>query len=204
MIDPVTMNARKPRDDSYGHAMLERMNEHHRELHGWALAHLSLEGAKRFLDIGFGGGQNIKNLRSMAPEGEFWGIDYSEASLKKCKELNEDGIRQGKVHLAQGSAEALPYEKDFFQLVTAFETVYYWPSIETCFRNVWEVLAPGGTFLICNEDSYLEGNEAIADALHMEFYSPEELEALLRQAGFSQVSTDRHENGKWICAVGRK
>ena len=28
MIDPVTMNARKPREDEYGYAMLNRMMEH--------------------------------------------------------------------------------------------------------------------------------------------------------------------------------
>ena len=47
MIDPVIMNARQPKDDEYGLAMLNRMNDRHRELHQWALSHISLEGDRK-------------------------------------------------------------------------------------------------------------------------------------------------------------
>ena len=204
MIDPVTMNARKPRDDSYGHAMLNRMNDRHRELYKWGLEHVSLDTAEKILDIGYGGGQNIKNMRKIAPNARFWGIDYSPASYKKCSEVNHDGIQEGTVNVEIGSVEHLPYEKDFFSLVTAFETVYYWPNIDQCLRNVYEVLEEKGAFLICNEDCTLEGHEDIADALDMRFFDTEELEAMLRNAGFRTVHTYRHGNGSWVCAVGRK
>lgn len=201
MIDPVTMNARKPRDDSYGHAMLNRMNDRHRELYKWGLEHVSMDTAQKILDIGYGGGQNIRNMRKIAPEARFWGIDYSDASYKKASEVNHEAIAEGMVHLEMGSAEELPYEHDFFNLVTAFETVYYWPNIVQCFRNVHDVLAEGGEFLICNEDASLQGNEELADALNITFYGLSELEALLHQAGFETVRTDTHPNGKWICTV---
>lgn len=201
MIDPVTMNARQPKDDEYGLAMLNRMNDRHRELHQWALSHISLEGRTSLLDIGFGGGQNIYNLSHLAPNARVCGIDFSEASYKKCAELNKEAIDEGRVALELGSAEHLPYEAGTFQLATAFETVYYWPNIVQCFRNVHDVLADGGEFLICNEDSSLHGKEELADALHMTFYSLSELEDLLHQAGFETVRTDTHPNGKWICTV---
>ena len=204
MIDPVTMNARKPRDDDYGNAMLNRMNEHHVTLHRWALEHVSAEHSRQILDIGYGGGQNIRNLCSLAPQAKVSGIDYSEASYKKCSEVNREAIAEGRVELKVGSAEDLPYADDSFDLVTAFETIYYWPNIVQCFRNVHRALKDGGEFLICNEDSFLEGNEAIAEALTMEFYGAEELEKLLREAGFSAVRTERNPNGKWVCAVGKK
>ncbi len=201
MIDPVTMNARQPKDDEYGLAMLNRMNDRHRELHQWALGHVSIEGRTSLLDIGFGGGQNIYNLSHLAPSAHICGIDFSEASYKKCAELNKEAIDEGRVALELGSAEHLPYQSGTFQLATAFETVYYWPNIVQCFRNVHDVLAEGGEFLICNEDASLQGNEELADALNMTFYSLSELEALLHQAGFETVRTDTHPNGKWICTV---
>lgn len=204
MIDPVTQNARKPREDQYGNAMLERMNEHHKILHGWALDHVSVSDKTSILDIGFGGGQNLKNMMELAKCARFYGIDYSPASYKKCQQVNQDAINKGQLELTVGSADALPYAENSFDLVTAFETIYYWPNIQQCFCQICHVLKEKGTFLICNEDSRLQGNEAIADALSMEFYDQKSLETLLRQAGFSEVHTDLHENGNWICAVAVK
>ena len=45
------------------------------------------------------------------------------------------------------------FADDWFDAVTAFETVYFWPDLPQCFREVCRVLKPGGTFLICNESS---------------------------------------------------
>ena len=36
-------------------------------------------------------------------------------------------------------------------MVTAFETVYFWPELAQNFREVYRVLKPGGVFFICNE-----------------------------------------------------
>lgn len=204
MIDEVTMNARKPREDEYGTAMLNRMNQHHKELHQWALEHVSPKNAKAILDVGFGGGQNIWNLLQLAKESKIWGIDYSPASYKKCAELNHTAIEEGRVELSLGSADNLPYSHDSFDLVTAFETVYYWPNIDKCFKNIYDCLHNDGQFLICNEDSSLEGNHELAEALDMSYYNCEDLDKLLHKAGFRIVHTFTHHNGKWICAVGRK
>ena len=204
MIDEVTMNARKPREDEHGLAMLNRMNQHHKELHRWALEHVSLDTDKAILDVGFGGGQNIHNLLHLTHDSKIWGIDYSPASYKKCAQVNHDAIRAGRVELCQGSADALPYDHDSFDLVTAFETIYYWPNIEKCFQDIYDCMRHNGRFLICNEDSSAAGNEELIEALHLNYYSCEDLDRMLRQVGFRTVHTYTHHNGKWICAVAKK
>ena len=203
-IDPVTMNARKPKDDESGLAMLNRMNERHATLHEWGLSFTAVEEPAKLLDIGFGGGQNIKNMCELFPEAEIYGIDYSEASYKRCKELNACEVEKGRVKLEIGSAESLPYEADTFDFITALETVYYWPEIEECFKSVCRVMKEGGSFLVCDEDSSREGNEAIAEALSMNFYTADDLGKLLLSAGFKTVKTETHENGHWVCAVAVK
>lgn len=204
MINKVIMNARKPKDDQYGYKMLNRMNDRHKNLHKWGLEHISIDNMNTILDIGFGGGDNIKNMLNLAPNAKIFGIDYSEASYKKCYELNQKAVSEGKVSLKVGSAENLDYEKDYFDLVVAFETIYYWPNIDKCFENIYEILKDKGTFLICNEDSSLKGNEEIAEKLNMNFYDEEELKTLLKNAGFKIVHTYNNSNGKWVCAVGKK
>lgn len=204
MVDPITMNARKPRDDNFGHAMLHRMNERHKPLYKWGLEHVSLDTPKDILDIGFGGGQNIRNLLQLAPQAKIYGIDYSEASYKKCEELNRDAINEGTVSISVGSAETLPYEKESFDLVTAFETIYYWKNLENCFKNICEVLRDRGVFMLCNEDMDESGLEDVAKALDMSFYTPEQLEKMLLSAGFQTVHAYVHPKGNWLCVVAVK
>lgn len=71
-----------------------------------------------------------------------------------------------------------------FALVTAFETVYFWPDIEKSFAGVRRILSDGGTFLIVNEDDGLSGNngkwEKIIDGMHT--YTPVELKTHLTAA----------------------
>lgn len=204
MVDPITMNARKPRDDSNGHAMLHRMNERHKPLYKWGLEHVSLDTPETILDIGYGGGQNIRNLLQLAPQAKISGIDYSDASYRKCGELNMDAIAEGTVDICLGTAESLPYEKNSFDLVTAFETIYYWENIENCFQNIFNILREKGVFLICNEDVSPSGIEDIASALNMHFYSADQLKKLLHAAGFQTVHAYLHPKGNWICVVGTK
>ena len=45
------------------------------------------------------------------------------------------------------------FADDWFDAVTAFETIYFWPDLPQCFREVYRVLKPSGTFLICNESN---------------------------------------------------
>lgn len=53
--------------------------------------------------------------------------------------------------MQQASVAELPFEAEQFDVVTAFETVYFWPELAQNFREVYRVLKPGGIFFICNE-----------------------------------------------------
>ena len=204
MVDQMIMNARKPSGDEYGQKMLERMNTRHDVMALWALDHVNFEGARDILDVGCGGGKNLVNMLKRAPEAKLHGIDYSDASVAKSKEVNKDAMNAGKVEVLTGTAQALPFEQGSMDVVTAFETIYYWPEIDTCFKSIFDCLTAGGRFMVCNEDNRAEGNEEIQKALDMTFYSTEDLEKLMKAAGFTRVEKDTHENGNWICVVGHK
>ena len=59
-----------------------------------------------------------------------------------------DVMRPPKTTIAIGLWISLPGS---FDVVTAFETIYFWPDIEHCFNEVKKVLKPGGQFVIVNE-----------------------------------------------------
>ena len=106
--------------------------------------------------------------------------------------------------MLRASVTELPFESEQFNAVTAFETVYFWPDLPQCFREVWRVLKSGGTFLLCNEsngdtDKDEKWTEIIGG---MTIYKDIELKSCLEQAGFFDVQI--HKKKSWLCVTARK
>ena len=205
MLDRTTLNAGNPQKDEYGFAVLERMNRSHYGLTRWGLSFTAPERAKSILDVGCGGGMTLHNF-ALETDALLCGADVSEASLEKTAELNAEYISSGRLKLFRSGAESLPFPEGSFDLVTAFETVYYWRDPVKCFAGVRSILREEGEFLICNEDRDYSRPviTEYAEALGMKLYTAEQLGVMLREAGFGDVREYTHENGLWVCAVGVK
>ena len=189
-----------------GRTLLERMNAgKHEDLSLWGLAHLSFDGAGSALDIGCGGGANIARLLERMPDGRVCGVDYSELSVQVSRETNADAIAAGRCEVREGIASELPFEDGAFDIVTAFETVYYW-ELAPSFAEVLRVLRPGGTFLVCNEDdgSKPSMHEFAARIPGMVMYTGGELKEALLDAGFSSVEVDESPDNDDIAVVAVK
>ena len=145
-------NTRKPVGFG-GKIMVAMMNVGHSAVARWGLQFLNAAPDAKVLDCGCGGGANIKRLLKKCPEGIVKGIDYSPVSVEKSKKVNEAAIAEGRCTVLQGSVADMIFAGDWFDAVTAFETVYFWPDLPQCFREVYRVLKPGGTLLICNESN---------------------------------------------------
>lgn len=185
--------------------MVSMMNLGHRALADWGLGFLQLGPDDRILDCGCGGGANIRKLLTRHPQSFVTGMDYSPVSVEKSRKLNAKTIEEGRCRVIQSSVAALPFGDAQFDAVTAFETVYFWPDLAHCFREVWRVLAPGGVFLICNEAN----GESEKDDKWMEMiagmtiYNDAALQAALEQAGFHDMQVHKNRKG-WLCVTGRK
>ena len=156
-------------------------------------------------DCGCGGGANIKRLLKRCPRGIVKGVDYSAVSVEKSRRLNAEAIQRDRCVIWQGSVQRIIFASDWFDAVTAFETVYFWPDLAKCFREVWRVLKPGGTFLICNEvngdtDKDKKWTEIIDG---MTIYKDTELKAYLEQAGFCDIAVHKSKTG-WLCLTAVK
>ena len=144
------MNAREPRGED-GRRFLEHMNVDHEEMARWGTSFLTIARDADVLDIGCGGGRNVQYFLQRCDRGTVTGIDISELSVNVSSEINADGINEGRCRILRGNVSELPFEDLSFSLVTAFETVYYWPSIVDSFREVMRVMRRGALFMICNE-----------------------------------------------------
>lgn len=170
-----------------GQIMLSMMNFSHAPLTNWGLNFINFKDGWTMLDIGCGGGATIKRLLKHSKGSKVYGIDISRESVAKSKKNCADMLDK-QVFISQGSAEMLPYDNEKFDLVTAVETIYFWPNLSNCFKEVYRVLKPGGQFAIiveaANKDSVwtnvVEG---------MTTYSTEQILTMLHDAGFSQTES---------------
>lgn len=186
-------NTRRPAG-LFGVYMVNRMNGgHHALLSKWALKDFDIDSDTSALDIGCGGGANIARLLERCKH--VTGVDYSHVAVAKSRKLNAAAIIKGRCDVVEGNVAALPFDDGSFDLVTAFETIYFWPDIVDCYREVLRVLRPAGSFMIVNEADGEEPDsgkwEKIIEGMHT--YTVAEIETDLRRAGFSALEITRDD-----------
>ena len=144
-------------------------------------------------------------MLKLCPKGKVQGIDYSAVSVEKTRKVNARAIAAGRCTVQQASVAELPFEAEQFDVVTAFETVYFWPELAQNFREVYRVLKPGGVFFICNEANGETTKDdkwtQIIDG--MTIYTDTALKEYLEQAEFCQIQSHKNKKG-WLCITAQK
>lgn len=195
-------NTRKP-EGLLGRCMVDSMNHAHAALADWGLGHLPETGPSEIAELGCGGGRNIRALLRKYPAATVTALDYSKISVEKARSVNRKGLQAGRCRIIQGDVSHLPFENSAFDLVTAFETVYFWPGPTESFREVYRTLRPGGIFLIANESDGENSQDdkwlSVIDGLRI--FNQTQLTTFLTEAGFSEVIVKRNTKKHWLCAL---
>ena len=159
------------------------------------------------MDAGCGGGANLARWLAQCPNGQVTGLDYSPVSVATAKKYNRQAIADGRCQVVQGNVAELPFEDNTFDVVSAFETVYFWPGLEACFAEVLRVLKPGGLFFLCNET---DGKNPEIEAKWMkkiqgmQVYDKEQLRSALSAAGFPRAEGHSNPELHWLCLIAKK
>jgi ubiquinone/menaquinone biosynthesis C-methylase UbiE len=198
-------NTRKPKG-FLGKIMINRMNEGHAKLSDWGLSHLNNINPSQVADFGCGGGINVAKLIEMFPNAKVTGFDYSSVSVKESKKVNAREISNGVCDIVQGDVSNAPFENETFDLITAFETIYFWPGPLTSFKEVYRTLKPGGTFLIVNEFDGISEREKKYEQMidGLKLFSNRELMNYLKQVGFTGVLLFHEVQRHWVCVIAKK
>lgn len=197
------VNARKP-EGELGDKLLERMNRSHENLAQWICSQLNIEKNDYILDIGCGGGVNVKRFAEIiSDDGKVVGLDYSDVSVEKTTKLNEEFIKEGKVEVVEGSVSEMPFDDGTFDMVTGFETIYFWPNFIEDLKEVNRVLKKEGVLCFGNEARHEDGEmdkyDDLIDLLDMKIYTDEVLEKSLESAGFKEIELNKNPDNSWIC-----
>ena len=198
-------NTRKP-TGILGKIMIIRMNIHHKNLVKWAIKNFPKMNPASILDIGCGGGKNALELLKNYKKANLVAVDYSPVSVKNSKKTLSKEIKNNRCVVEEQNVLDLTLEKENFDLITAFETVYFWGDLNKAFSNVRNCLKEKGKFIIIHENDGLIDNveelESMIDGLRL--YKFEEMEAALKEIGFSKVEKIHHEIEPWLMVIATK
>ena len=188
-----------------GKIMVNMMNAGHSSMAEWGFTHIEIRNNYICLDIGCGGGANVKRLLTKTPYGKVTGIDYSDISVIKSQKINKAEIENKRCEILQGNVMKLPFGNETFDIITAFETIYFWPDINEAFKQVYRVLKGSGTFMICNESNGENSKEEKWTKIiqGMKIYNSEQVKNSLEGAGFTDIKIHKNKKG-WLCVVCKK
>ena len=154
IIKNIFQNFRKPKNSFMGRCIVKMMNQGHNRISLWCIDNfVKLSGGETVLDIGCGGGQNVANFIKRT-HGLVCGMDYSPTCVDIASRKNKAAISQGRASIVEANVSNIPFDDNRFDIVTAFETIYFWNDID------------------------------------LRIYSPIEIQRMLEQAGFINVTYD--------------
>lgn len=170
-----------------GSVMTKIWSVYFQDLSKWSFAHVDLDEHNAILDVGLGGGANIKYIKEHNATGMVYGVDISAEAVKTATEVNQKYIDSGKVILTHGDVADLQFEDDFFDIVVASQTHIYWDELENGLAECHRVLKQNGTLLITSEIDKLE--------YHLpEYKNPDDFVELLYEIGFNGVNVKTGNN----------
>jgi len=178
----------------------QMMNKYHTSFYVNYLKNNLPDNDSKILDIGCGGGKFLKYLSEINDSYILYGLDHSTEMIKLSKKINKQAIAQNRLKIIQGSVSNISIENDYLDLITAFETVQFWPDIEKSFSETARVLLNGGRFIIINryppEDSKWWNMAKIK--------SDKDYIDKLKNAGFGRVTIDLKFKNGWIVVNATK
>ncbi|PSN15001.1 3-demethylubiquinone-9 3-O-methyltransferase [filamentous cyanobacterium CCT1] len=153
----------------------------------------------RVLDVGCGGGFTCEFLAHQ--QAQVWGLDQSA----HCIEAAQDHAAVGGLPItySRGVAEALPFEAASFDVVVCVDVLEHVVNPQKAVAEIGRVLRPGGVFCFDTINRTLRSRLVMIWLLEMilrqipvgihdwkKFITPQELRAMLTEAGFGAVQID--------------
>jgi ubiquinone/menaquinone biosynthesis C-methylase UbiE len=180
-------------------------NRRNSALNDLALERLALSPDDRVLEIGFGPGYLLGGMAKRVVRGGLAGIDVSRAMVSYSHRRHRSLVRQGRLDLRCGKAEALPFASTSFTKIVSVNSIFYWADPRAAFAEMARVLEEDGQIvLVFTDRASLEQKRFARQGLHL--VDPAGVNAMLDAASFetSEVSKQADRHRSFWCIVGRR
>jgi ubiquinone/menaquinone biosynthesis C-methylase UbiE len=169
---------------------LVHANQYKKIIKKYVFEKIEIKKSITILDIGCGGGKVINLFCSMFINSKIYGIDHSPDMVALAREVNQTEINRGKVDIVQSDVTALPYSNNYFDIITAFDTINFWTDFNKAMLEIKRVLKEDGKLLIVNE--YPKEGTKWWD--FVKFKNDEEYRKKLSEHGFGEIMITVEKN----------
>ncbi|MFH0960620.1 MAG: class I SAM-dependent methyltransferase [Pseudomonadota bacterium] len=191
-----------------GRYVAEQMNQGHEPLTLWGLTKIKIASNSVILDVGCGGGKTVSKLAHLAPRGRVYGIDISSDMVEYSKKVNKKLIDQNRVQIVEGAVEKMSFPDNYFDLVTAFETYFFWINFLGAINEIKRVLRSGGRLLLVNEmvkdGVYEVENAKLIEKTHVHLIPLQEIRNVMLSIGFVDVQVFTETGSPWNAVLTQK
>ena len=163
------------------------------------LRRMPMTPMSRVLDVGCGTGELLRRLRAKYPDAQLAGLDPVAEMLAVASDK-----LSGREELKIGYADALPWSSASFDVVVSCNMFHYITHPVEALREMARVLRPGGTIVLTDWcDDYIACRVCnlylrLTNRAFYKTYRRAECLALLKQAGFHELSLERYKiNWLW-------
>ncbi|MCV3728594.1 class I SAM-dependent methyltransferase [Ureaplasma miroungigenitalium] len=191
-----------PQDDDNGKEMLLKMNANHKHISDFFFENVNILPTDICLDIGCGGGYNAGELAKRAFL--VHAIDISKKACEVTRFYNTTAYRSQKLLISNTSIEDIEFPNEYFSVITAFSTIYFWDDLDNDLKKIYNFLKKDGAFYIMiatNKDHWQDQWKHVNNFKVMDEY---ELLAKLRAVGFNQLNIKYQPNTMRLMIRGVK
>lgn len=188
----------------FGQTLLQFLNWANAPMNSLALSCLKPTAHDHLLEIGFGGGNLIKQLTTQGFPNQFTGLELSTEAVRLCKKQYHPLITQGRVTLHTANTTTLPFKPGQFNKICSINALYFWPNPIAVLKECRRVLSPNGTLYICYNTKDLLDMYGFS-RIGLRGYSVSQIETLFSESGFNNIQTTSARslrNGSFYCSYG--
>lgn len=184
---------------------IKNMNENHKPISEFAFECIDVGIDDKILDIGCGGGVNIEKFLKLSTN-NVDGLDYSEVSVNESIKRNQKAVNDKRCKIIQADVSKMPFGDEIYDLVSAFETIYFWPDLSKTFKEVLRIIKPNGQFVIAQgtDGNHPDDEKWLSSVEGMSVYTAQDLENYLFNAGFISVKSFKKENNYILIVIAKK
>jgi SAM-dependent methyltransferase len=121
--------------------------------------------------------------------------------------MNKEIVKSGRCHISLDSVSDLPFSDGTFELVTAFETYFFWPDQVNDLKKAASKVKKNGYMVIVSETyphpAFKERNDEVVREYGLELLDNDVMVSILEGCGLD-VAVDEIVEKNWVVFVGKR